>query len=155
MEQQVIQWILTMAVMVALAWGGAKYAIGDHGRTLMNHQEAIEGLRKEMAILTPKATTEKIRDEIKQLVPFSVCREKQSGCRESNESSTNEILKKIDKLSEVINYQDQKRECGKDKFQEALTDMSRELADLAATIRERGKMFRKEEGGAGEPHSWI
>jgi hypothetical protein len=150
---QLVQWGLSAVVVAAVAWGGSKYAIADHGKKLAHHQALIEGMRSDMANLTPLSTTTKINDELKKMVPFSVCREKQAECRDDNESSTSEILRKIDKLFEAMALQDEKREAGKDKFHEAITTMAKQVAALEATIRERGKMFRKE--GENEPHCWI
>lgn len=152
-NHSLFQWALTAIVMVAVAWGGCKYALGDYGKKISHHQDLIEGLRKDMALMAPLATTAKIQDDIRSLVPFGACRDKQNMCRSDNENSNCEILKKIDKMSEAMALQDEKREAGKDKFQAVISEMSRQVADLTATIRERGKAFRKDD--SGEHNSWV
>jgi len=148
------QWLIVLVASAAAAWGGTRYALASHGKKLDHHQGLLEGLRLDMSKMTPSTTTEKMQEEIKKMIPFSVCRDRQADCSKDNEASTAEILKKIDKLSETIARQDQKRETGKDAFQAAITEMAKQVSGLEATIRERRNMFRKD-GSDGEPHSWV
>lgn len=138
-----LQWIIVLVASTAAAWGGARYAISSHEKTLEQHQTDLAAIREEVNDLTPIKTTEKLQEEIKHLVPFSFCRDRQALCLQDKASSNSIVSTKLDELSVKIDELEEKREKGKDERNHAISELAKQIAVLETTIRERSNIFRK------------
>ena len=138
-----LQWIIVLVASTAAAWGGARYAISSHEKTLSEHQKDLANLREEVGDLTPLKTTEKLQDEITKLVPFSFCRDRQAVCLQEKLSAGNLVSVKFDELFTKIDELQEKREKGKDESNRSISDLAKQIAILETTIRERTNLFSK------------
>ena len=140
-----LQWIIVLVASTAAAWGGARYAISSHEKTLSEHQKDLANLREEVGDLTPLKTTEKLQDEITKLVPFAFCRDRQAACLQEKLSAGNLVSVKFDELFTKIDELQEKREKGKDESNRSISDLAKQIAILETTIRERTNLFKKAE----------
>ena len=160
----VSHWVIITLINLGAAWGGARYALSAQGKKIEEHQRVIDDIRGELTDLATiddvdkvahevKELAEKNASEIRLLVPFLVCREKQRDCFESKKDANEEILRRIDILAIQISTVEQKREKGKDERNAAISDLAKQIAVLENTIRERSYLFRKEDKlhGKNEP----
>ena len=138
-----LQWIIVLVASTAAAWGGARYAISSHEKTLEQHQKDLANLREEVGDLTPLKTTEKLQDEITKLVPFAFCRDRQAACLQEKLSAMNNVTAKLDDLFNKIDELQEKREKGKDESTRSISDLAKQIAILETTIRERTNLFKK------------
>jgi len=138
-----LQWIIVLVASTAAAWGGARYAISSHEKTLSEHQKDLANLREEVGDLTPLKTTEKLQDEITKLVPFAFCRDRQAACLQEKLSAGNLVSVKFDELFTKIDELQEKREKGKDESNRSISDLAKQIAILETTIRERTNLFSK------------
>jgi hypothetical protein len=138
-----LQWTIVLVASTAAAWGGARYAISSHEKTLEQHQKDLANLREEVGILTPRQMTERLQDEITKLVPFSFCRDRQAVCLQEKICATNNVTAKLDDLFTKIDELQEKREKGKDESNRSISDLAKQIAILETTIRERTNLFSK------------
>jgi len=138
-----LQWIIVLVASTAAAWGGARYAISSHEKTLSEHQKDLANLREEVGDLTPLKTTEKLQDEITKLVPFAFCRDRQAACLQEKLCAGNLVSVKFDELFTKIDELQEKREKGKDESNRSISDLAKQIAILETTIRERTDLFKK------------
>ncbi len=137
-----LQWIIVLVASTAAAWGGARYAISTHEKTLSEHQKDLANLREEVTALTPRQMTEKLKEDITKLVPFVFCKDRQAFCLQEKICATNSFTAKLEDLFKKIDELEEKREKGKDERNRAISELARQIAILETTIRERTNLYK-------------